>query len=218
MTGVWPERGGTQLLLAQAGAGNAAAVNQLLDRHRDSLRRLIALRLDRALARRVDASDIVQDVLFEANQRLRDYLADPRLPFHLWLRHLAKDRVIEMHRQHRGAQRRSLDREQSLNGPEFADRSGLDLADQLRDGELTPAAENIRREFEQRFLAALEQLEEDDRDIILMRHVEQLGNSEAAAALGLTPAAAGMRHLRALRKLRGLLGDRPSENGGLGSV
>ncbi len=212
-TGIWPEPQVTQELLLDAGRGDPAAVNALLERHRQTLRRLVQVRLDRAIARRVDASDIVQDVLIEANARLKDYLADPRMPFHLWLRHLAKDRVIEMHRRHRGAQRRSLDREQAIGSPAFGDRSSLDLGKMLVDQELTPAAENIRRELEQRFLAAVEQLEEDDRDIILMRHFEQLGNSEAAEALGLSPAAAGMRHLRALRKLRTILGERPSLNG-----
>jgi RNA polymerase sigma-70 factor (ECF subfamily) len=203
----------TQALLAAAGRGDAAAVNDLLDRHRAALRRMVQLRLDRALARRVDASDIVQDVLLEAHQRLAGYLADPRMPFPVWLRQLAHDRVIEMHRQHRGAQRRSLDREQPLANPAYADRSSFDLAAQLADRELTPAAANIRRELEQRFLAALDQLDDEDREIIWLRHFDQLGNSEAAGALGLSPPAAGMRYLRALRRLRAILGETPSKDG-----
>ena len=207
---LWPENTVTQELLADAGRGKSDAVNQLLVRHRAALRKLVQLRLDRKIAQRVDASDIVQDVLLEANQRLQEYLADPRMPFHLWLRHLAKDRMIDMHRRHRGAQRRSLDRERSLASRQFGDQSSFDLVSQLAASELTPAAETIRRELEQRFLTALEQLDEDDRDILLMRHFEQLGNSETAEVLGLSTAAAGMRHLRALRKLRAILGERPS--------
>ncbi len=210
---LWPDPPAQQTLLVEAGRGNREAMNRLLESHRASLRQIVQMRLDRAIARRVDASDIVQDVLLEANDRLADYLANPRMPFHLWLRHMAKDRIIEMHRRHRGAKRRSLDREQGFGQAKYADQSSLDLAQQLVDGELTPAAENIRKELEQRFLTAVEQLEDDDRDIILMRHFEQLGNSEAAEALGLSPAAAGMRHLRALRKLRAILGERPSLNG-----
>lgn len=207
---LWPENTVTLELLADAGRGKPEAVNQLLERHRAALRKLIHLRLDRKIARRVDASDVVQDVLLEANERLQEYLADPCMPFHLWLRHLAKDRMIDMHRRHRGAQRRSLDRERSLAAPQFGDQSSFDLASQLAASELTPAAASIRRELEQRFLTALDQMDEDDRDILLMRHFEQLGNSEAAEALGLSAAAAGMRHLRALRKLRAILGERPS--------
>ena len=210
---LWPEHTVTQQLLAEVGRGEGDAVNRLFERHRVSLRKLIQLRLDRQVARRVDASDIVQDVLLEANGRLREYLADPKMPFHLWLRHLAKDRIIDMHRRHRGAQRRSLDRERSLTSPQFGDQSSFDLASQLAASELTPAAAMIRKELQSRFLVAIEQLDEDDREILLMRHFEQLGNSEAATALGMSPAAAGMRHLRALRKLRAVLGERPSLTG-----
>jgi RNA polymerase sigma-70 factor (ECF subfamily) len=201
----------TQALLAAVGRGDAAAVNNLLERHRATLRRAVQLRLDRALARRVDASDVVQDVLLEAHRRLSDYVSDPRLPFPVWLRQLAHDRVIEMHRQHRVSQRRSLDREQGTAAT-FDDRSSFDLLQQLADPELTPAAANIRRELEQRFLAALDQLEEEDREIIWLRHFDQLGNSEAAAMLGFSPAAAGMRHLRALRRLRSILGEKPNRS------
>ena len=210
---LWPEQSVTQNLLANARQGDRAAVNRLLERHRVSLKKLIQLRLDRKIARRVDASDVVQDVLMEANTRLQDYLADPKMPFHLWLRQLAQDRMIDVYRRHRGAQRRSLDREQSIAAPQFSDQSGFDLMGQLADHELTPAAASIRKELEARFVLALDQLEEEDREIVLMRHFEQLGNSEVADALGLSAAAAGMRHLRALRKLRAILGDRPSQTG-----
>ncbi|QDV28321.1 RNA polymerase sigma factor CnrH [Planctopirus ephydatiae] len=195
----------TDALLQNLREGNDKAVNELLERHRTPLRRMIELRLDRQMARRVDASDVVQDVFMEASGRLREYLENPRLPFHVWLRHLARDRMIDLHRRHRGALRRSMDREQAL--PVSQENSGDQLMDQFKDDELTPAAENIRREFEERFLLALEQLEADDREMILMRHFEQLGNNEVAEILGLTPPAAGMRHLRALRKLRNVLGE-----------
>jgi RNA polymerase sigma-70 factor (ECF subfamily) len=207
---MWPDHEETRELLLNADDGNGDAVNGLMERHRESLRRMVSMRLDRALAGRVDASDVVQDVLIEAHRRLKDYLRDPKMPFHLWLRQLAKDRMIDMHRRHRVAQRRSVDREKPLASPEFGDRSSMDLAAQLEDAELTPAAENIRRELEHRFRVALDELGEDDREIILMRHFEHLGNSESAEALGISPPAAGMRYLRALRKLRAILGDHPS--------
>src|SRR3954463_7391372 len=106
---MWPTREDTDKLLAAARDGKAGAVDELLARFREPLRRVIDLRLDPVLARRVDASDIVQDVLLEANQRLTEYLKSPTMPFHLWLRHLAKDRIIDTHRRHRTAQRRSID-------------------------------------------------------------------------------------------------------------
>jgi RNA polymerase sigma-70 factor (ECF subfamily) len=205
---MWPGSDETQELLSHAGRGEPDAVDQLLERHRAGLRQAIALRLDRKLSQRVDASDIVQDVLLEASRRMEDYLKRPPMPFSLWLRQLAKDHMIDAHRRHRVAQRRSLDREQPLAKPSFADQSSLDLAGQLCDGELTPAAAAMKQELERRFLAALETMSDDDREIILMRHFEHLTSEQAAEALGLTPAAAGMRHLRALRRLRGILGEK----------
>src|SRR3989442_6860281 len=111
---MWADLPETQDLLAQARAGQPAAVERLLTAHREPLRRMIALRLDPALAGRLDASDVVQDVLLEASRRLNDYLHAPAMPFPLWLRHIAKDHVIDAHRRHRKAQRRSLDRGQPM--------------------------------------------------------------------------------------------------------
>jgi RNA polymerase sigma-70 factor (ECF subfamily) len=206
---MWPDPAQTRALLARAEAGDAAAVDDLLAGHRDALRRAVELRLDPALARRVDASDIVQDVLLEANRRLRDYLHNPTMPFHLWLRHLAKDRLIDAHRFHRKAQRRSLDREQANKPPAWADASSVQLIAQLLDPERTPASAAVQQELERRLAAAVAALDEADREVILMRHYEQLGNQEVAAALGLTEAAASMRYLRALRRLRAELAGEP---------
>jgi RNA polymerase sigma-70 factor (ECF subfamily) len=211
---MWPDSDSTRELLDRlAHADDSAAADQLWARHREPLRRMIDMRLDHAIGRRVDASDVVQDVLIEASRRLADYLRNPAMPFHLWLRQIARDRMIDEHRRHRVAARRSLDRERPLASPEFADRSGFDLADQLRDQALTPAAASLRRELEGRFRMALDELDDDDREILLMRHFEGLTNSEAAHALGLSEPAAGMRHLRALRRLRARLGETPSALG-----
>ena len=206
---MWPEPLETQELLRRAAAHDAAAAGALWERHRAALRRMIDMRLDPALARRVDASDVVQEVLLKANQRLADYLRDPALPFHLWLRQIARDHIIDQHRRHRVAARRSLDRERPM-APAFPDRSSLDLAAQLRDPGLTPAAAALRAELGRRFQTAIAQLDDDDREIILLRHFEQLSNSDAARALGISEPAAGMRHLRALRRLRAVLGEGPS--------
>ena len=210
---MWPDATETQVLLERVAANDATAAQRLWETYRAPLRRMIELRLDRALGRRVDASDVVQDVLIKASQRLDDYLRNPAMPFHLWIRQIARDAMIDEHRRHRGAARRSLDREQPLAAAAFLDRSSLDLAAQLRDQELTPAAAALRGELQRRFQAALLQLDDGDREIVLLRHFEQLSNSEAARTLGLSEAAAGMRHLRALRRLRTLLGETPSAGG-----
>jgi RNA polymerase sigma-70 factor (ECF subfamily) len=128
------------------------------------------------------------------------------MPFGLWLRQMAHDRIIDLHRRHRVARRRSLDLEQQAGAPR-GDKSSLELAAQLRDPELTPAAATLRKELHERFVEAIGQLEGEDREILLMRHFEQLSNSETADLLGLSQPAAGMRHLRALRRLREVLGE-----------
>jgi len=202
---MWPETDKTQELLAGAEQGDADAVNRLLERHRDAVRRMIDMRMDQKLVRRVDASDIVQDVLIEANRRLADYLKNPVMPFHLWLRHMAKDRLIDAHRRHRGAAKRSLDREQPIASPGKLDQSTLDLVAELQAGERSPASEAAWRELQASFVTAIDQLDEQDREVVLMRHFEKLSNSEVAKALDLSPPAASMRYLRAVRRLKSLL-------------
>lgn len=202
---LWPESEQTQDLVQAAQQGDVSATERLLDRHRVALRQMIDLRLDRRIRQRVDASDIVQEVLIEANRRLKDYLTDPSMPFHLWLRHMALDRIIDAHRRHRGSAKRSVDREQSLVALGGMDRSTMELASILADGKATPAAAATMRELQHRFEAAICDLNEQDQEIILMRHFEHLSNQEAALALNLTEPAASMRYLRAMRRLREIL-------------
>ena len=202
---MWPNTAETQQLLDLANHGDGQAIEALLVRHRDAVRRMIELRLDPAIVQRVDASDVVQEVLLEVSRRLQDYLKKPGMPFHLWLRHIAKDHLIDAHRKHHQAQKRGVNREQPLARPGWAQQSSLDLASQLVDQELTPASAAMRQELERRLHDALTRLDEDDREMILMRHYEQLANQEVAGALGLTEAAASMRYLRAIRRLRDLM-------------
>jgi RNA polymerase sigma-70 factor (ECF subfamily) len=207
---MWPDAGETRALLERVERSDPDAAERLWERHREPLRRMIGARLGQGLGRRVDASDVVQDVLIKASLRLRDYLHDPAMPFHVWLRQIAQDQIIDQHRRHRVAARRSLDRERPMAGGAFADRSSVDLAAMLRDPGPTPGAEALRRELEARFRASLDRLEPADREIVMLRHFDGLSNGEAARALGLSDAAAGMRYLRALRRLRALLGETPS--------
>jgi RNA polymerase sigma-70 factor (ECF subfamily) len=202
---MWPDATETQQLLDNARRAAPGAVDALLARHREALRRAIALRLDPAVARRLDASDVVQDVLLEASRRLNDYLQKPVMPFHLWLRSLAKDHMIDAHRRHRQAQRRSVDREQALHQRAAHDRSSMDLAAALVDPELTPASAAMRAELASRFQDALAELAEDDREIIVLRHFEQLSNQDAATLLGVSGSAAAMRYMRAVRRLQAVL-------------
>ena len=203
---MWPDAEKTQDLLAGVKAGDASAVNRLMERHRDSLRRMVQLRLDQKIQRRIDVSDVVQDVLVEANRRLQDYLqTGTGMPFHLWLRQIAQDRIIDAHRRHRGSAKRSVDREQPLAVPAAGDHSTMELAAQLAGRELTPAAAATQAELAKLVEAAIARLPDQDCEIIIMRHYEQLGNQEIAQALNLTEPAASMRYLRAIRRLKELM-------------
>lgn len=207
---MWPEADKTENLLDGAKHGDASAVNRLLDRHRAAVHRMVRMRLDQRIQRRVGVSDVVQDVLLEANRRLQGYLKNPSMAFHLWIRQIAKDRVIDAHRRHRVSAKRSVDREQAFS-PIGEGRSSLELGAQLRDPQLTPAARATQQEMARRVEAAMVDLSEQDCEIIVMRHYEQLTNQEIAEALDLSEPAASMRYLRAVRRLRALLVDDASQ-------
>lgn len=207
---IWPDGEVTAELLNNVRDGQAVAIEELMERHRNSLRRMIQLRLDQRLTQRMDVSDVIQDVLIEANRRLTDYLSNPVIPFHLWIRQIAKDRIIDAHRRHRVSAKRSIDREQPQPGKGPFDQSTIELANQFRDQALTPAAAATQRELAQQIESAVQMLRENDREIILMRHYEQLDNKDIAQSLGLTEPASSMRYLRALKRLREIIEGMPA--------
>lgn len=209
---IWPNDDGTQSLLDAARTGDDDAVNKLLEKHRGPVRRLVEMRLDRKVQRRVDVSDVVQDVMVEANNRLVKYLDDPAMAFHLWLRQIAWDRIIDTYRRHRVSAKRNMDREQPMAVPTGADQSTMELAVQLSDPQLTPSAAATQREIASKVEAVIEKLNDQDREIILMRHYEHLTNLEIAEVLKLNPPAASMRYLRAVRRLRELLEEEQVES------
>ncbi len=199
---MWPEAEKTRELLEGVRRGDQDAAGRLLQRHRDALRRMIDMRMDRKIRQRVDASDIVQDVMVEANRRLQTYLENPIMPFHLWLRQMAKDRLIDAHRRHRASGKRSVDRERTMAMQASLDRSSVEFVAQLCDPEMTPAAAATMHELQQRFEEALAEMDDPDQEVVVMRHFEQLSNQEVAQALKLSEPAASMRYLRAMRRLR----------------
>lgn len=199
---MWPESLKTNELLDKVRDGDSDAVNFLIDRHRDSVHRLVQMRLDQKIKQRIDVSDVVQDVMIEASRRLEDYLANPIMAFHLWLRQIARDRMIDAHRRHRGSARRSVDKEQKLAVPQGQDQSAVDLVMQIKDEQLTPVASALQKEMAQRVEQSISQLPDQDAEILIMRHYEQLTNQEVAQLLDLTEPAASMRYLRAVRKLK----------------
>lgn len=202
---IWAAGDQTETLLIAARQGDADAINRLLEKHRAPVRRLVELRLDRKVQRRVDVSDVVQDVMIEANGRLQKYLANPSMAFHLWLRQIARDRIIDTYRRHRVSGKRNMDREQPMTIAAGPDQSSMELAIELRDPALTPAAAATQREIAEEIERAVQKLGDQDREMILMRHYEHLSNIEIAEVLGVNPPAASMRYLRAVRRLRELL-------------
>jgi RNA polymerase sigma-70 factor, ECF subfamily len=196
-------------LLERAGRGDDQACAELLARHRDRLRRLIAVRLNRRLAARLDASDLVQDVLAEAHRQLAAYLKERPLPFYAWLRQIAWQRLIDTHRRHLQAQRRSVHREAPTALP---DESMAALADLLVSSRSTPSKQLIREEVRARVRQALLELNERDREVLVMRYLEQLAMGEIAAVLGISEGAVKVRHLRALQRLQSVLQAAPDHS------
>jgi RNA polymerase sigma-70 factor (ECF subfamily) len=194
----------TEALIDQAAGGDAGARQQLLVLHRDRLRQMVAFRIDRRLAARVDPSDVVQEALADAALKLDDYLGSRPLPFYPWLRRLAWERLIKLHQRHIGAGRRSVTREEAAPLP---DESAVELARRLAAPGSSPSHAALRLELQGRVQAALAALPERDREVLVLRYLEQLSLAETAAVLEITPGAVKLRHLRALERLRGLLGN-----------
>jgi RNA polymerase sigma-70 factor (ECF subfamily) len=190
-------------LLTRARGGDQSAAAALLDRHREPLRRAILLRLDRRVAGRVDADDVLQETYLEAVRRLPAYLEKPDMPFALWLRWLAREQVAMCHRRHLGADKRAVGREVA---PLPAD-SSAQFVNALAGRGPSPSQHLRATEAAERLRLALQQLDDEERDLLLWRHFEQLTNREIAQLLSITEAAAGKRYLRALERLRGLLVD-----------
>jgi RNA polymerase sigma-70 factor, ECF subfamily len=199
----------TEELIRRAGTGDPEARQQLLARHRGRLRQMVALRINRRMAARVDPSDVVQEALADAAQSLSDYLKDRPLPFYPWLRQFAWERLLQLHRHHLQAQRRSVSREQLRIG-DIADESAAILAERLASSGSSPSARLLAAELRDRVRTALEALEPRDREVLVLRYLEQLMSKEIAAVLGISEAAVKTRHRRALERLRLIL-DEPIE-------
>jgi RNA polymerase sigma-70 factor, ECF subfamily len=201
--------GDCERLLERIQAGDRQAAAELLPRYRDRLRRMIDLRLDARLHRRLDASDVVQDALLDIASRLDDYVKDPKLPFFLWMRMIAGDRLLRLHRQHLGAKMRDLGREVSLYRSALPAASSFALASMLLGRLSSPTQAAVRAERLLRIQDALNALEPIDREVLALRHFEQLSPAETATALDLKPDAASKRYIRALKRLKQALAEMP---------
>jgi RNA polymerase sigma-70 factor (ECF subfamily) len=196
-------------LIERARAGDREALNALLSRHRDRLRRMVEIRLDTRLQARLDASDVVQEAFVEVAERLQEYLRDPKLPLFLWLRLIVGERLMRLHRHHLGTQMRDAGREVSLYRGALPAAASAALAAQLLGRHTSPTQAVMRAERILRVQEALNTLNPMDREMLSLRHFEELTAAEAARVLGIEESAAAKRYFRALKRLKEILAAMP---------
>ena len=189
-------------LLDAARNGDDGALAVLVERHRDRLERMVGMRMDRRLQGRVDVADVVQEAYLAARGKFPQYSADPRLPFFLWLRLEVGQKLVDLHRFHLGTQMRDAGQEVSLHRGALPQVTSLSLAEHLL-GKLTPASQAAMRvELKLRVQEALNGMAPHDREVLILRHFEELSNSETAQVLGIKSSAAVNRYVRALKRLK----------------
>jgi RNA polymerase sigma-70 factor (ECF subfamily) len=199
----------TNRLLKRAAAGDRSDWGKLLETHRARLRRMVALRLDPRLQGRIDASDVIQEAYLEASARLEEYLRNPTMPFFLWLRFLAGQKLVTLHRHHLGTRMRDAGREVSLYRGRLPEASSAALAAQILGRHTRPSEAAIRAEMKICLQQALNSMEPLDREVLALRHFEQLSRAEAAQVLGIQESACSKRYVRALKRLKDILSDLP---------
>jgi RNA polymerase sigma-70 factor (ECF subfamily) len=196
-------------LLRRLHAGDAQAATDLFEHYRGRLRRMVQLRLDRRLQGRVDASDVLQEAFLDLARRVPEYAASPAMPFFLWLRLLTGQRLLMIHRTHLGTQMRDAGQEVSLYRGALPQASSVSLAAQLLGRMTSPSVAAVRAELQLGLQEALNSMDPLDREVLTLRHFEELSNSEVAAVLGLQKSAASNRYVRALKRLKEVLKGMP---------
>ena len=186
-----------------AAAGDREAMEELMAAHRARLRQIVAVRLDGRMASRIDASDVVQESLMEATRRLGEYLDRREVPFFVWLRQLAWQRLAQLYRFHSKAQRRSVERE--VEQIPLSDESVMRFADRLVASGTAPSRRLRRKETQEQVRAALARLAPADEEVLVLRHLEQLSTREIAAVLKISEPAVRHRQRRALQRLTRIL-------------
>lgn len=205
MEAISPNDSSNSQLLSRARHGDQKAIGQLLEKYRGRLRRVIRLRLDRRLQARLDPSDILQEAYLDALRRLDAYLAKPTMPFYLWLRFLVCQKLHALHGHHFSAKKRDARREVRIvhgAAPEATSEAIAALA--LRSTS-TPSEKAERAGKRALIVKALSRMEGMDREVLAMRHFEELTNAETAQVLGIKPSAASKRYLRAAKRLKEIL-------------
>ncbi|WP_165073637.1 sigma-70 family RNA polymerase sigma factor [Paludisphaera rhizosphaerae] len=196
-------------LLCRIKEGDEGALVELFARHRDRLKRMVRLRLDRRLQGRVDPSDVIQEAHLEVLRRAGEYVRDPAMPAFLWLRFLTGERLLHVHRRHLGTQMRDVGQEVSLHRGPIPQATSVSLAALLLGKLTSPTQAAQRAEMQLRLQAILNEMDPIDREVLTLRHFEELSNSETARVLGLEKTAASNRYIRALKRLRDVMATMP---------
>lgn len=199
--------------LRHAAEGDSGALGEVFSHHRPRLRRMVQLRLDRRLQGRIDPSDVLQEAYLEVARSLADYLANPAIPFYLWVRMITGRKLQALHRHHLGTHVRDAGREVSLHRGILPQASSVSLAEQLLGRYATPSQAALKAELQIRVQEALNGMDAIDREILALRHFEELSNAETAQVLGLSEVAASHRFIRALRRLRRILAGENADGG-----
>jgi RNA polymerase sigma-70 factor (ECF subfamily) len=192
----------TQALICRAVKGEEGALSELFTRYRDRLRRMVKLRLDHRLQGRLDASDVLQEAYFDVAKRAAEYQANPTMPVFLWLRLITGQRLMVLHRKHLGAQMRNAGQEVSLHRGALPVASSISIAAMLLGRMTSPTRAARRAELQVRLQDVLNSMDPVDREVLTLRHFEELGNNETAQILGISKSAASSRYIRAVTRLK----------------
>jgi RNA polymerase sigma-70 factor (ECF subfamily) len=189
-------------LLVRIEGGDERAMTELFTRHRERLRQMIRLRLDRRLQGRIDSSDVLQDTYLEVARRAREYVARPDVPPFIWLRYLTGQTLLALHRHHLKVHMRDAGQEVSLRHRATPQANSASLAEMLLGRLTSPSRAARRAEMQLKLQETLNAMEAFDREVLALRHFEELSNGEVAQVLGLSKTAASNRYIRALRRLK----------------
>ena len=189
--------------------GDEDALAKLFSLYRPRFWRLVNFRLDARLTGRIDADDILQDSYLAALQRLQHLSSEPSASVFVWLRLIVHQTLVDVHRRHLGARMRDAGREANKATPAFGNSASLSLVGQLIGKLTSPSQAAVRNEVSQKLEEAIDQMDGIDRDVLALRHFEELTNSETAEVLGIQPKAASIRYIRAIKRLKDILSQIP---------
>jgi RNA polymerase sigma-70 factor (ECF subfamily) len=203
------DRLATDALLQRLKAGDDTALAELFTRYRERLWRMVHFRLDTRLCGRVDADDVLQEAYLDAAKRVSHFRDGEASSFFIWLRLIVGQTLVDVHRRHLGAQKRDADREVPLYGKHYPQATSMSLAGHLLGHLTSPSKAAARAELADQLETALAEMNLMDREVLVLRHFEELSNSEVAEVLGVGQKAASIRYVRAIKRLKDVLSKLP---------